>query len=126
MMHKGADLKIHWGRIDGLYIVNGIIVRQTSYTCQEILVHTKLRNEVFYECHSFLTAGHLGRDTTEVNLKEERPVMRAEWGIFVRTCDTSGQYKILSRKDGHILKDFIQALLLSQCILTLLVKIHTL
>ena len=107
----GAELKFYWSQFDSLCFFNGLIVRrleQNDETRIQILVPPSLRDDVLTECHSVLTAGHLGRTKTTANVRRRFlwHGMRKDIQIFVKSCDLCARYKADGRRRKAGLRDF--------------------
>ena len=107
----GSELKFYWSQFDSLLVMNGLLVRKLIQKDDEkvqILVPPSMRNEVMIECHSVLTAGHLGRAKTIENVKRRFlwPGMRKDVQIYVQSCDSCAKFKVDGKKRKACLKDF--------------------
>ena len=110
--HGGTELKFYWGQFETLKIVNGVLVRELNRQDLPLklqaLVPPSMREQVLQECHSVLTAGHLGRAKSEANLKRRFlwPGMRKDLELFVKSCDTCGRYKNDGQKRRVAMKNY--------------------
>ena len=107
----GSELKFYWSQFDSLTVTNDLLVRrleQENENKVQILVPPGLRNDVMIECHSVLTAGHLGRAKTVANVKRRFlwPGMRKDIQIFVQSCDSCAKFKADGKKRKAGLRDF--------------------
>ena len=70
--HEGSELKFYWGQFRSLKIMDGILIRigPSKFAHEKTdSVTPDLRTEALNECHSVLTAGHLGQKKTLANVK---------------------------------------------------------
>ena len=110
--HGGTELKFYWGQFDTLKISNGVLVRELNRPDLPLklqaLVPPTMRQQVLQECHSVLTAGHLGRAKSAANLKRRFlwPGMRKDLELFVKSCDVCGRYKSDGQKRKAAMKNY--------------------
>ena len=66
--HEGSEIKFYWGQFRSLRIMDGMVIRQLDRpnlpVKRQILIPPELRTAALDECHSVLTAGHLGQKKT--------------------------------------------------------------
>ena len=72
------------------------------------MIAPDLRDEALAECHSVLTAGHLGQVKSLKNLKRRFlwPGMRKDLLLFIQSCEKCQQYKSDGKKRRAHLRDF--------------------
>ena len=105
-------MKFYWGQFETLKVVNGLLVRELNRENLPLklqaLVPPSMREQVLTDCHSVLTAGHLGRTKSESNLKRRFlwPGMRKDLELFVKSCETCAKYKSDGQKRKASMKDF--------------------
>ena len=107
---SGSDVKFYWSQFESLCVMNDLLVRkldQNDNIKLQILVPPSLRNDVMTECHSVLTAGHLGIAKTIGNVKKRFlwPGMRKDVQFYVQSCDPCAKFKADRRKRKAGLKD---------------------
>ena len=107
---SGSDVKFYWSQFESLCVINDLLVRkldQNDNIKLQILVPPSLRNDVMTECHSVLTAGHLGIAKTIGNVKKRFlwPGMRKDVQFYVQSCDPCAKFKADRRKRKAGLKD---------------------
>ena len=107
----GLEVKFYWSQFDSLCFKQDLLVRkleQQDGDKIQVLVPPSLREIVMTECHSVLTAGHLGRTKTTANVKRRFlwPGMRKDIQLFVQSCDSCGRFKADGRKRKAGIKDF--------------------
>ena len=75
---------------------------------RQILLPPDLRTEALNECHTVITAGHLGRKKTLANMKRRFlwPGMANDVESYVKRCDACALYKSDGQKRRGGLKDF--------------------
>ena len=110
--HEGTELKFYWGQFRSLKVIDGLLIRELDRPNlpmkRQILMPPDLRSEALNECHSVLTAGHLGQKKTLANVKRRFlwPGMTNDTEAYVRSCDICAKYKTDGQKRRGGLKDF--------------------